>query len=134
MGGGSVLMSITPPPGDLAEQLPARFPRTQASCQTVPKKENSPLFQRPPGRGGRAAVPPSAAGGAAGPQPGLRGLLIFLSENGIPQPLHSVRDSLGAASGTHCQTTPNDYNRDQKRFFSTSRHGVRRRPVDRRYS
>lgn len=63
----------------------------------------------------------------------LRGLHIFLSENWIPLPLYSVCDSLGAASVTHCQTTPNEYYRDQKQLFYTSCHGVYSLPVDRSY-
>lgn len=66
-------------------------------------------------------------------QAGLRGLLIFLSENWIPLPLYSVCDSLGAASVTHCQTTPNEYNRDQKHLFYTFCHGASNLPVNRSY-
>lgn len=71
-----------------------------------------------------AAVPPATAEGAATRQAGLHGLRVFLSENWIPLPLYSVCDSLGAASVTHCQTTPNEYNRDQKHLFYTWCHGV----------
>lgn len=129
---GAMLISVIPSPHGTFPSSSWPVFQTETSCQTVPKKENSLLFQHPLLLWTvQCRVWPQRALHAW--QAGLRGLHIFLSENWIPLPLYSVCDSLGAASVTHCQTTPNEYNRDQKHLFSTFCHGVSNLPVNRSY-
>lgn len=109
----AMLISVIPSPTGHFEVPPDPFSKQRGVVRRSLKKKTYPIVPAPALLWtSQCRLLPQRA--LRSWQARLRGLHIFLSENWIPLPLYSVCDSLGAASVTHCQTTPNEYNRDQK--------------------